>query len=212
MKDKTNNIVEKATILFMQNGLHSVTMDDIASNCGISKKTLYKTFQSKEILVKTIIQKLISKTSKYIGLSPDISPNAIKEMENFSEHILGVLEILTPKFIKDLKKYYPEAYSQLVVFSDNSIIPYLERCIRRGINEEIFRPEVDKPNVGWLYCWQIQNVLEGHTSHADVNSIIRNKNDLFLHGILNSKGIKLISMNKQNGNSGRNEKPGSGHP
>ena len=60
MKDKTNNIVEKATTLFMQNGLHSVSMDDIASYSGISKKTLYETFQSKEMMVKTIVQKLIS--------------------------------------------------------------------------------------------------------------------------------------------------------
>ena len=210
MKDKTKNIVEQATTLFTQHGLYSVTMDDIASFSGISKKTLYVNFQSKEMLVNTIVQKLISKTSKYIGLSPDISPNAINEMENFSEHILGVVEILTPKFIRELKKYYPEAYAQLVVFRDNSIIPYLERCLRRGINEEIFRPEIDKPNVGWLYCWQIQNVLEGPSSHPDVSRFIRNNNDLFLHAILNSKGIKLISMKKQNGNSGRNEKPGSG--
>ena len=91
MKDKTNDIVEKATTLFMQNGLHSVSMDDIASYSGISKKTLYGNFQSKEMMVKTIVQKLISKTSKYIRLCPDISPNAVKEIENFSEHILVCL-------------------------------------------------------------------------------------------------------------------------
>ena len=161
-------------------------------------------------MVKTIVQKLISKTSKYIRLCPDISPNAIKEIENFSEHILAVLEILTPKFIRDLKKYYPEAYTQLIVFRDNSIIPYIERCLNRGITEEIFRPEINKRNTGWLYCWQIQNALEGDTSHADVNKIIENANDLFLHGILNSKGLKLLTMNKQNENTGQKEKPGTG--
>ncbi len=134
----------------------------------------------------------------------------MKEIENFSEHILNVLEILTPKFIRDLKKYYPEAYAQLIVFRDNSIIPYLERCLKRGITEEIFRPDINKRNTGWLYCWQIQNVLEGDTSQADVNRIIENTNDLFLHGILNSKGLKLLSMNKQNENAGQKEKPGIG--
>ena len=127
MKDRTNNIVEKATTLFMQNGLHSVSMDDIASYSGISKKTLYGNFQSKEMLVESIVQKLILKKGKYIRLCPDISPNAVREIENFSEHILDVLEILTPKFISDLRKYYSEAYAQLIVFRKNSIIPYLER-------------------------------------------------------------------------------------
>lgn len=198
MKDKTNNIVEKATTLFMQHGLQSVSMDDIASCSGISKKTLYQNFQNKEMLVKTIVQKLILKTVKYIRLCPDISPNAVKEIENFSEHILGVLEMLTPKFIRDLKKYYPEAYVQLIVFRDNSIMPYLERCLKRGITEEIFRPDINKRNTGRLYCGQIQNVLEGDSSDADVNKIVLNTNDLFLHGILNSKGLKMLSMNKQN--------------
>ena len=194
----------------MQNGLHSISMEDIASYSGISKKTLYGNFQSKEMMVKMIVQKLISKTSKYIRLCPDISPNAIKEIENFSEHILAVLEILTRKFIRDLKKYYPEAYTQLVFFRDNSIIPYIERCLRRGITEEIFRPDINIRNTGWLYCWQIQNVLESNTSHADANNIIENANDLFLHGMLNSKGLKLLKMNKQNENAGQKEKPGTG--
>ena len=190
----------------MQNGLHSVSMDDIASFSGISKKTLYETFHSKEMMVKTIVQKLISRTSKYIRLCPDISPNAIKEIENFSDHILGMLEILTPNFIRDLKKYYTEIYTRLIDFRDNSIIPYLERCLQRGITEEIFRPEINKRNTGWLYCWQIQNVLEGDTSHTDVRRIIENTNDLFLHGILNSKGLKLLSINKQYENTEQKEK------
>jgi TetR/AcrR family transcriptional regulator, cholesterol catabolism regulator len=206
MGNRANNIVEKAEILFMQNGLHSVSMDDIASYTGISKKTLYGNFQSKELLVNTIVQKLISKTSKYIRLCPDISPNAVKEIENFSEHILGVLEILTRKFIRDLKRYYPETYTLLTVFRDNSIIPYIERCLRRGITEEIFRNDINIRETGWLYCWQIQNVLEGDTSHAEVSEVIENANDLFLHGISNSKGLKLLGLNKQKENTGQKEK------
>lgn len=209
MKDKTNDIVEKAGTIFMQHGLRSVSMDEIASYCGISKKTLYETFQSKEMLVKAIVQKLISKTSKYIGLCPDISPNAIKEVENFSEHTLSVLAALTPKFIRDLKKYYPEVYTMLIVFKINTVIPYIERCLKRGITEEVFRPEISKTNTGWLYCLQIQNVLEGDTSYTDVNKIIRNTNDLFLHGILNSKGLKLFRLDKQNETQDKKMKPGT---
>lgn len=205
-----NNIVEKATAAFMQHGLQSVSMDDIASLCGISKKTLYDNFQSKELLIETIVQKLMLRTGKYIRLCPDISPNAVKEIENFSAHILDVLEHLTPKFIRDLKKYYPGVYNQLIVFNDNSIMPYLERCLNRGITEEIFRPDINKRNTVWLYCWQIQNVLEGGISREYVTRIIENANDLFLHGILNSKGLKLVSMNKQNDNNRQKKQTGLG--
>ena len=206
MKDKTNHIIEKATKLFMQNGLHSVSMDNIASYAGISKKTLYENFAGKEILVNTIVEKIISKTNKYLFLCPDISPNAIIEIENFSSYIRSVLEILTPAFVRDLKKYYPDAYMQLGVFRDNSIIPYLERCLQRGIAEEIFRPDIDKANVGWFYCWQIQSALGGDTSQTDINKIIKNANNFFLHGILNSKGLKLVNMIKHQENPEQEKK------
>ncbi len=210
MKGKTNDIIEKAAVLFMQHGLHSVSMDDVASSSGISKKTLYWNFKSKQIIVNTIVQKLIAKTGKYIRLCPDISPNAVKEMENFSDHILSVLEIVTPKFIRDLKKYYPETYTRLIVFRDSSIIPYLESCLKRGITEGIFRPEIDKTNTAWLYCWQLQNVLEGNIDHADVTSVIENANGLFLRGILHQKGLKLLSMTNQIENMGQKEKQVTG--
>jgi uncharacterized protein YkwD len=49
----------------------------------------------------------------------------------------------------------------------------------------------------------MQNVLEGDNSQAERNKIIENTNDLFLHGILNSKGLKLLTRNKQNENTGQ---------
>ena len=202
MKDKANNIMEKATTLFIQNGLHPVSMDEIALYSGISKKTLYENFQSKEMLVNTIVQQITSNTSKYIRVGTDISPNAITEMVNFSSYILDLPEILTPAFFRDLKKYYPEAHLQLRLFRINSVQPFIQRCLQRGIAEEVFRPDIDKTNVAWLYCWQLQNVLEGDTFLPDLKKVISGINDLFLHSILNSKGLKLLNMNKQN------EKPG----
>ena len=199
MKHRKHNIVEKATELFMKNGL-VVTMDDIALASGMSKKTVYENFQSKEEIVKAVVQKLIAQTNKYIRLCPDISPNAINEMENFSTHILSVLQILTPMFLRDVKRFYPEAFAHLIVFRDNTLIPYLERILTRGIKEEVFRSDVNVRNTGWLYYCQLQNVLEADMSHADVIKIIDNTNDLFQHAVLNSKGMKIFNRNKQHEN------------
>lgn len=197
MKDKANNIIEKATKLFIQNGLHSVSMDEVALYSGISKKTLYENFQSKELLVNTIVQQIILKISKFIRLCADISPNAITEMENISSYAIDLPEMMTPVFMRDLKKYYPEAYVQLRIFRNNSIMPFIQTCLQRGIEEEIFRPDIDKTNIVWLYCWQLQNALEGDSFLPDAKKVITDINDLFLHGILNAKGFKLLSMKSQ---------------
>jgi AcrR family transcriptional regulator len=200
MKDKTNNIVEKATTLFIQNGLHSVSMDEVALYSGISKKTLYENFQSKEMLVNTIVQQILLKIGKFIRLCADISPNAITEMENISSYAIDLPEILTPAFMRDLKKYYPEAYVQLRIFRNNSIMPFIQACLQRGIEEGIFRPDIDKASMVWLYCWQLQNALEGESFLPDVKKVIIDINDLFLHGVLNAKGFKLLSMKGQKEN------------
>lgn len=194
----------------MQNGLHSVSMDEIALHSGISKKTLYENFQSKEILVNTIVQQLISKISKYIRVCAAISPNAITEMKNFFSFLLDLAETLTPAFMRDLKKYYPEAYVQLRVFRNSSIMPFIQQCFQRGIEEDLFRSDIDKTTAGWLYGWQIQNVLEGETYLPDVKKTISDINDLFLHGVLNAKGLKLITMNKENQNPGQKVKTSTG--
>lgn len=196
MKDKACNIVEKATVLFMQYGLHVVSMDEIAFYAGISKKTLYENFQSKEMLVNTIVQQTILKISKFIRICADISPNAIKEMENISSYTLDLPGMLTPAFMRDLGKYFPEAYLQLRIFRINSVMPYIQTCLQRGIEEEVFRQDIDKTNIVWLYCWQLQNVLEGESFLPDIRRIIADINDLFLHGILNAKGMKLLNLNK----------------
>jgi hypothetical protein len=133
-------------------------------------------------------------------------------MTNFSSYILDLPEILTPAFIRDLKEYYPETHLQLRLFRINSIIPFIQRCLQRGIEEEVFRPDIDKTNVAWLYCWQVQNVFEGDTFLPDQKKVITGINDLLLHGIVNSKGLKLLTMNKQYESIGQNEKPGTGWP
>jgi AcrR family transcriptional regulator len=200
MKDKACNIVDKATRLFIQSGLHSVSMDEIALYSGVSKNALYKNFQSKELLVNTIVQQIILKISKFIRLCADISPNAITEMENISSYAIDLPEILTPAFMRDLKKYYPEAYVQLRIFRNNSIMPFIQACLQRGIEEGVFRPDIDKASMVWLYCWQLQNALEGESFLPDVKKVIIDINDLFLHGVLNAKGFKLLSMKGQKEN------------
>lgn len=198
MKDKTNNIVEKATKLFIQSGPHAVSMDEIALYAGISKKTLYEIFQSKEMLINTVVQQINGKIRKFIRVCTDISPNAITEMANFSSYIIDLPDILTAPFIRDLKKYYPETHLELHLFRINWIIPFIQRCIQRGIEEDVFRPELDKSNLAWLYCWQLQNVIDGDSFLPDPKKIIAGINDLFMHSVLSSRGSKLLKMNKHN--------------
>lgn len=76
-------------------------------------------------------------------------------------------------------------------------MPFIQACLQRGIEEGVFRPDIDKASMVWLYCWQLQNALEGESFLPDVKKVIIDINDLFLHGVLNAKGFKLLSMKGQ---------------
>ncbi|HEX6193727.1 MAG TPA: helix-turn-helix domain-containing protein, partial [Chitinophagaceae bacterium] len=54
--DTKERIQNKAEELFMQFGIRSVSMDDIANNLGMSKKTVYQYFVDKDELVEAVVQ------------------------------------------------------------------------------------------------------------------------------------------------------------
>ena len=94
-------------------------------------------------------------------------------MENFSEHILGVVEILTPKFIRDLKKYYPEAYTQLIVFRDQFDNTLSRTLFKTWDNMRRFsdRRLIKEISDGFI-AGKYKMYWKGDTSHTDVNRII----------------------------------------
>ena len=87
MEDKTQKILEQATILFMQYGIKSLTMDDIARHLGMSKKTLYQSFSDKADLVIKVIQAYMNDEVTAICSIQEKSENAIEEMFLISQHV-----------------------------------------------------------------------------------------------------------------------------
>ena len=55
--DTRERIKQKAHDLFMQYGLRSVSMDDIANSLGMSKKTIYQYFADKDELVDAVVER-----------------------------------------------------------------------------------------------------------------------------------------------------------
>ena len=72
-------IQQKAGELFRRYGIRSVTMDEIATQLGISKKTIYQFYSDKDALVKDIFTGITDENKKKCSYFKDISENAIHE-------------------------------------------------------------------------------------------------------------------------------------
>ncbi len=188
-------IYEKAAVTFAQRGVKNVTMSDIAAECNISTRTLYQQFRSKEELVFTMVESQLSKNQKLIDAASKVLPDAVTEISNFFKYIYRSLELMTPVFLDGIKRYYPETFKLLADFRTNSLLPYLERNMSRGINEHLYRNDINGDVACNWYCWQLQNLfLDSSITRVERHELLSNTNKFFANCIVNGEGLQLLQL------------------
>jgi hypothetical protein len=140
MKEK---IIKKAGELFLKLGFKSVTMDDIASELGISKKTLYKFFNNKHALVEETTSTLHDSCLSIIEVITSHGFNAIKENFEIKKVFKEMFQNASSSPIYQLKKYYPKIHEktmqkEMVLFSE-----CLKKNMKKGIREGYYRNDVN---------------------------------------------------------------------
>jgi AcrR family transcriptional regulator len=186
MKSDITTIIKNATLLFSQHGTQSVSMDDIAGYCGISKKTIYVFFDSKEMLIIEIVKAILAQTSECLSTMSVASLDVLSEMNNLLEQLQKIVTILTPPFIREVKKYYPAAYDLFVEFREKSVLPFVVQNIKKGVEQNVYRPDVDYKIVSLLYCWQLQNVYESASVPLQPDNLLGHVNNLLFRSIIHT--------------------------
>jgi len=140
MKDK---ILDKATEMFLNLGFKSVTMDDIALELGISKKTIYQHFKTKNALVEAATFYLFESIISGITFICEATENPIEELFQIKKFVSNYLkdEKSSPQF--QLKKYYPKTYNRLYQKQLKVIAECLQQNILKGISCKMYRAEID---------------------------------------------------------------------
>ncbi|QOG01203.1 TetR/AcrR family transcriptional regulator [Flavobacterium sp. MDT1-60] len=192
MDNKRKDIMEAASMLFLQKGIKATTVEEIAKKCHISKKTFYYFFVDKEVVIIEIVQNLINKTDRQLRMLPDISPNASSELISFFHYLQSNIYVFNALFMSDLKKYYPNIHNLFLQDRKNKLIPFFIKNIERGILENIYRTNLDSRLTAELYFLQLDNVIDNTDITEDERyAIIYYINSFFLHGIMNKFGLKL---------------------
>ena len=195
MNEEFKHIIDKVTGLYQQYGIKSVTMDDVSRELGISKKTLYKYVSNKDELVGHFVSyKQNDSKCGYEELKSEAS-NAIEELLIFNEYVIEMLKNYNPSTEFDLKKYYPELYSEFRKKRQENMYRAVKENIERGKKEGLYRSELDEVIIAKVHVSRIENsfaneifTIEELTSSRFVNEMM----NYHIRGMVNNEGLKFL--------------------
>lgn len=161
MIEKKLEIMEKASAVFMRLGIKSVTLDDLARELGISKKTFYKYFEDKNDLVRAIITAKTELDKSICIMSIQSSSNAIESLYNITSNVIQNFSNINPSVFYDLRKYHPDAWEIMHNHKDHFVKEMIINNVKRGITEGYYRQELDPEIMARLYITSTNSLLDG---------------------------------------------------
>lgn len=193
-------ILEETERLFFRYGIRNITMDDIARQLTISKKTLYEYFHDKDELVYDVLKAHIEIDKKEMSEAQHAAKDALEEIVKVSEGIKKDCEDMNPYLLHDLKRYYPNAYKLFSDFKDKYIIECIISNLERGIREGVYQATINVPILAKLRIHLIETAFNQDIFPADefkTGEVHLQLLQHFLHGIVTLKGHKLLNKYMQ---------------
>ena len=193
IKDRILNHAQK---LFTRNGIKSVSMDDIAADMAISKKTLYKWFENKDQIVHAAMNRHLEGTQLDCNTMIQGSTSAIDELFQMLEWVKQEFSNVHPGIFYDLQKFHPVTWQLWQAHKNEFILSQIIQNLRRGIAEGLFRADLDVDVIARLRLAQIEMQFdpEIYSPRAFANERVSVALlEHFMLGVATLKGHKLIN-------------------
>jgi AcrR family transcriptional regulator len=186
--------------LVMKYGIRSVSMDDIATALGMSKKTIYQCFADKDELVKAVVTDVVRKSETDCDRDKNQADNAIHEIFLAMEMVVEMFRTMNPSIIYDMHKYHPGAFHIFQKHKNDYVYNVMKENLIRGIKEELYRPEI---NIDIMSKFRVESIMlpfNPEFQHSLKYSLVEIEQELILHflfGLVTLKGYKLILKYQQ---------------
>ena len=194
MKEK---IILKSTELFLNLGFKSVTMDDIASEMGISKKTIYVHFPNKTKLVEVTTLSLFELISTGIDCISALEKNPIEEIYDIKKFVMEHLkdEKSSPQY--QLQKYYPKIYASLKTKQFDVMQSCVTDNLKRGIALGLYRDSLNVDFISRIYFSSIVTIKDQDMfplQKFSMNMLMEYYLEYHLRGICTEKGLEKLNQ------------------
>jgi AcrR family transcriptional regulator len=195
-----NRILFKARDLMTRHGVKHVTMDDIATQLGISKKTIYQFYKDKDAVVMAVVNLELEEQSLKCQQTQDNADNAVHEMFMILEDIQQMFKNMNPMTMNELAKYFPEAFNRIQTHKDEFMHKIIKTNLIKGIEQGVYRKEID-PEILSIYRLETSFVPFNTTlypfSKFDIGKVTLQIIENFVYGVMSLKGIELMEKYKK---------------
>lgn len=193
MKDE---ILHTATELFLNQGFKSITMDDIAREMSISKKTIYTHYANKEAIIEASTYSLFTSICGGIDHICEFKKNPIEELYAIKKFVLEHLKGERTSPMYQLQKYYPKIHASL----RKQQYDYMQNCmvdnIVRGVELGFFRENINIQFVARIYFTGMTGIKDGDifpSSEFPQPLLYDMYLEYHLRGIVTPKGKELLN-------------------
>lgn len=198
-KEIKERILNKAGEMFFQFGYLKVTMDEIASKLGISKKTLYKFYPGKEFLVKELFNNVKCEIDDYIkDLWSDEKMDFVIKLKKLMNFIALNSSKFRGPLMEDIQKYNPEIWQEILEFRRMHSQKKFSFLINEGIEKGIFRNDIDDGLIILTYISAIQGIITPEVLAQipfSTNQVFEALGKIIFEGILTEEGrAKYLSV------------------
>jgi AcrR family transcriptional regulator len=186
-------IILEAGKLFAAKGVRQVTMDTIAQEMGISKRTIYENFKDKNDLLQNILTEATLQHKKNAIEIMNKADNVILALFAFGEYNRETFSKINPLFFDEMKKYHPQVFQSIM---NNGAVRNYEltyTVLKRGVNEGIFLKEINL-DIANLFIHHLLDFFQKPEVQEMCNhvEIFKSVHLPYLRGLCTDKGIDLL--------------------
>lgn len=175
-------------------------MDDIATQCGISKKTIYHYFKDKDELVDAVAESHINHNKCMCEGDMKTAKDALHEVFMAMDMAKEIFDKLHPGILRDLEKYYPRTFIKFRKHKEEFMYAVVKRNLEWGIEDGIYRPEI---NVDVMAKFRLESMFFPFNlsffphNKYNITEIEQEIMEHFVYGLATIKGHKLIEKYKK---------------
>jgi AcrR family transcriptional regulator len=190
-------ILAEAERLFWKYGVRSVTMEDIARQLGISKKTIYQHFSDKEQILYQVIQDKTGRDQVEMECRAIETDNPVEEMLSMLNTLRKKADQVSPNLLIDIKRYYPQAFALFRQYKEEQIMRSILENIQKGMDQGIYRADVNPDILARLRIEQIELAFNNNIFPTDQYTMHDVQAELmhhFVRGMLTEKGFTIYNQ------------------
>lgn len=195
IRDMEKRIQQESFRLFKKHGIHYVTMDMIAENLGISKKTIYKHFSGKKEILMACMTEHVDERSELIDRIIEDSPNVIHGMIDMVQSSTQQMSETNPIMFKELARYYPQIFESIIKNREKEAYEQFFNIISEGKNKGLFRTNLNTDITTKLFIHQMQLLIDEElfpVEKYDKKSLYEHISYTFIRGIATHEGQMIL--------------------